>query len=323
MHLSLTSLPHKLHRLLGIDRRRAARDRAVVLKQRRIFILPTRYGLLFGLLTLVMLIGATNYNNNTGFLLSFLLIGTAMVSVLHAYHNMLRLSFQAGRAAAVFCGEAARFGVVIDNGRGPGRIGIGLNLQGQTPVYTDVAAGARVALELALPATRRGWLPIGTLTVFTRYPLGLFRAWSQLRLDARCLVYPAPAPRFEVPPARGVSRGARAAQRPGSDDFMGLRTYHPGDSPRHIDWKAAARGQSLLIKTFGDTAGEDVWLDWGDCPGRDTEARLGQLCRGVLWAEEAGRAYGLRLPGAEIAPGRGEEHKHRCLRALALHEDAA
>jgi len=323
MHLSLTSLPHKLHRLLGIDRRRAPRDHVVVLKQRRIFILPTRYGLLFTLLTFVMLIGATNYNNSTAFLLSFLLIGTAMVSVLHTYHNMLRLTFPAARTGAVFCGESALFSVVIDNVAGPGRIGVGLNLQGQPPVYSDVAAGARVAVGMALPATHRGWLPIGTLTVFTRYPLGLFRAWSQLRLDARCLVYPAPAPQFDGPAARRAGGGQRRTQRPGSDDFIGLRNYHPGDSPRHIDWKAAARGHALLIKTFGDNAGEEVWLDWHDYPGRDAESRLGQLCRGVLWAVESGHTYGLRLPGEVIAAGRGEEHKNRCLKALALCEATA
>lgn len=324
MHLSLTSLPHKLHRLLGIERRHARRDRAVVLRQRRIFILPTRYGLLFGLLTFVMLIGATNYNNSTGFLLGFLLIGTALVSILHSYHNMLRLSFQAGRSGAVFCGESALFGVVIDNGGGPGRIGVGLHLEGQSPVFTDIAAGGRVAVDLTLPALRRGWQPIGTLTVFTRYPLGLFRAWSQLRLDARCLVYPAPATGFVAPPpARRAHHGTRSVQRPGSDDFLGLRSYHPGDPPRHVDWKAAARGRALLTKTFGDNVGEEVWLDWSDHPGQDIETRLGLLCRGVLWAEEAGRAYGLRLPGATIATGRGEEHKHRCLQALALYEGAA
>jgi uncharacterized protein (DUF58 family) len=29
--------------------------------------------------------------------------------------------------------------------------------------------------------------------------------------------------------------------------------------------------------------------------------------------------YGLRLPGVEIAPGRGEAHRGACLQALALH----
>lgn len=321
MHLSLTTLPHKLHRLLGIERRRTGRGGAVELGQRRIFILPTRYGLLFGLLTFVMLIGATNYNNSTGFLLSFLLIGTALVSMLHAYHNMLRLSIQAGRAGAVFCGEAALFSVVIDNTGGPARIGIGLNLAGQTPVFTDVPAGGRTTVELALSTARRGWLPIGSLTVFTRYPLGLFRAWSQLRLDARCLVYPAPAPGLALP-ARRPGNGTRRDQRPGSDDFMGLRAYHHGDSPRHVDWKAAARGREMVTKMFCDPLGEELWLDWNDHPAPDTDARLGLLCRGILWAEESGYSYGLRLPGAIIGAGYGEEHRHRCLKALALFEGA-
>jgi uncharacterized protein (DUF58 family) len=323
MHLSLTSLPHKLHRLLGIDRRRTMRDGAVVLGQRRIFILPTRYGLLFGLLTFVMLIGATNYNNSTGFLLGFLLIGTALVSILHTYHNMLRLSFQAGRTGAVFCGEMARFSVVLDNHAGPGRVGVGLNLQGQPPVFTDIAAGGRIAVDLQLPARRRGRLRIGPLTVFTRYPLGLFRAWSQIRLDADCLVYPAAAAHFTRPPAQRSGTGTQRAQRPGSDDFMGLRSYHVGDSPRHIDWKAAARGRALLTKMFRDNLGEELWLDWNDYPGGDTETRLAQLCRGVLWAEDMDHRYGLRLPGLVIAPGHDEAHKHRCLTALALFEDAA
>lgn len=322
MHVSLTSLPHKLHRLLGIERRRADRGGTVELRQRRIFILPTRYGLLFGLLTFVMLIGATNYNNSTGFLLSFLLIGTALVSMLHAYHNMLRLSFRAGRTGAVFLGETALFDVAIDNGRGPARLGIGLKLAGQPPAFTDIPAGGRATVELPLPATRRGWLPIGTLTVFTRYPLGLFRAWSQLRLEARCLVYPTPAPRYAAPDRR-AGGGSRQGRQPGSDDFMGLRTYHRGDSPRHVDWKAAARGRTLMTKVFCDPLGEELWLDWDDHPAHDTETRLGLLCRGVLWAEENGYDYGLRLPGTVIGTGRGEEHRHRCLKALALHEAAA
>ncbi|MCC6208204.1 MAG: DUF58 domain-containing protein [Gammaproteobacteria bacterium] len=318
MHLSLTSLPHKLHRLLGNERRRAGRNGAVELRQRRIFILPTRYGLLFGMLTFVMLIGATNYNNSTGFLLSFLLIGTALVSMLHAYHNMLRLSFQAGRAGAVFCGEAASFGVVISNGGGPGRLGIGLNLAGQAPVFTDVSAGGRATVELALPTERRGWLPIGTLTVFTRYPLGLFRAWSQLRLDARCLVYPAPAARLDAP-ARRPGGSARRDHKPGRDEFMGLRADHRGDTPRPVDGKAAARGREMVTKMFCDPLGEELWLDWNDHAAPDTDTRLGLLCRGVLWAEENGYSYGLRLPGAIINAGRGEEHRHRCLQALALY----
>ena len=41
----------------------------------------------------------------------------------------------------------------------------------------------------------------------------------------------------------------------------------------------------------------------------------------MLAAEQAGAHYGLRLPGLEIAPGRGDAHRAACLQALALHAD--
>ena len=59
-------------------------------------------------------------------------------------------------------------------------------------------------------------------------------------------------------------------------------------------------------------------LDWEALPGLDTEERLSQMCRWVLDAEREGQLYGLRLPGVVLPPGRGADHRHRCLKALAL-----
>ena len=42
---------------------------------RKIYILPTGYGFLFGILLLLLLIGSINYSNNPAFLLTFLLTG--------------------------------------------------------------------------------------------------------------------------------------------------------------------------------------------------------------------------------------------------------
>jgi uncharacterized protein (DUF58 family) len=97
-----------------------------------------------------------------------------------------------------------------------------------------------------------------------------------------------------------------------------LRGYRPGDSPRHLFWKAAARGGELLTKEFAGPQGEQLWLDWELLPALDTEARLSLLCRLVLLASEQQRSYGLRLPGLELGPGQDEAHRNRCLAALAV-----
>ena len=193
MAFSFAALPHQLYRIFRIERRSAGRNRPVVLSQQRIYILPTRYGLLYAFLVFLMTLGATNYNNSVGFLLAFLLAGLGMVTALHTYRNLAGLRFRNGRTFRVFCGEKARYTLYVDNPRGTPRHSISLQLPGEAPVAVDIDAGECREIELTLAARRRGYQPLSTLTVASRYPLGLFRAWSRIGLEMNCLVYPRPA----------------------------------------------------------------------------------------------------------------------------------
>ncbi len=320
MDLSLGSISHRIHRWLDIDRRHAPRDQPVQLARHRIFILPTRYGLLFAVLTFVMLVGSANYNNSAGFLLTFLLIGVGLVSILHTYRNLAGLRFHAGRCDPVFHGEPARYLIHVHNGDGA-RSALGILAEGQAPHFHDIAQKGETRIEIAASTRRRGRRPLGLITVFSRYPLGLFHAWSLVSLDTVCLVYPKPSADARLSRAVGDAAHAQAQPVPGNDDFHGHRDYQPGDPPRHIDWKAAARGQKLYTKVFADEAGGEVWLDWNDYNG-DTESRLSRLCRAVLIADQDGLRYGMRLPGHGIAPDQGDRHRHACLEALALYGSA-
>jgi uncharacterized protein (DUF58 family) len=49
------------------------------------------------------------------------------------------------------------------------------------------------------------------------------------------------------------------------------------------------------------------------------EQTLSRLAGWVLAADRGGAHYGLRLPGVEIAPARGDVHRAACLQALALY----
>lgn len=321
MPFSLATLPHRLHRWLGLDRRRGARDRAVTLDRSRIFILPTAQGLLFAALTFLMLLGAANYNNSLAFLLTFLLMGLGLIALLHTYRNLAGLTLRPGRCAPVFCGEPARYEFAVEAGGGR-RCALALQFAGESPVWFDLdRGGATVALTAA--TTRRGWRPAGRLSLHTRYPLGLFRAWAYLNFEQACLVYPRPADHLSAPSPRTGEGGGRLRAQSGGDDFLGHRDHVPGDPPRHVDWKAAARSGRLLSKRFGDHEQVECWLDWDEHAGLDAETRLARLCRGVLAAEAQGLRYGLRLPGTALAPALGETHRHQCLRALALFEAPA
>lgn len=290
----------------------------VVLVHSRVFILPTRHGLLFALFLGLMLLGSVNYNLSLGFVLTFLLATLGLVSILHTFRNLAHLRVSPGRTSAVFAGDTGSFPVLLESpGRGA-RWAIGVTRAGEAPLYANVPAGAPGELVLKVPTARRGWLRPGRLRVFTQFPLGLLHAWSYVEPDVRLLIYPKPD-RGRLPlPMMQPTAGAGAAFGAGDEDFSGMRVYRSGDSPRQVAWKAAAREQGLFTKQFSGRAEAELWLDWDLLAGLETEARLSRLTRWVLEADAAGIAYGLRIPGRSRPPAHGAAHREQCLQDLAL-----
>jgi uncharacterized protein (DUF58 family) len=294
-----------------------------VLGPRQIYILPTRHGLMFALALVALLLGAVNYSNALAYLLAFLLAGMATVSILHTQRNLLKLRISVAGGEPVFAGEAASFRVCLHN---DGRARYALTLESGAvalPAF-DVPARDTRCVTFSLPTNRRGWLDCPPLVLATVYPLGLTRAWSRrVQLPARCLVYPKPAEAAELVRAAGEDGETLSGAQADGDDFAGLRAYQPGDPLARISWKTWARGQGLYTKDFRAALGESVWLDWEAFAPHATELRLGLMTRALLDADNAGLAFGLRLPGVSLEPDSGARHRNRCLEALALHEDRA
>jgi uncharacterized protein (DUF58 family) len=294
----------------------------VTLVQRRIFILPTTNGYVFGGTVMVLLLASINYALSLGFLLTFLLGSMAGVAMLHTWRNLAHLKLRPGRCEPIFAGEVAHFGVTVES---PSltRFAIAMRRRGDEPVYADIDVREPATVSLPVQSTRRGLLQCGRLEVFTRYPVGLFHAWSYVEFDLNVIVYPRPDPAAGPPPRFAGSDAEEGIPIPGDDEFNMLRAYRAGDAPKLIAWKALAREQGLLTKEFNATASSELWLDWNDVPAADIEARLSALAHWVLQAEQFGQAYGLRIPARRIAPDRGELHRRACLEALALFEGGA
>ena len=295
---------------------------AIVLGHRRVYIVPSRLGLLFGGALLILLVGSINYALALGFALTFLLAGMGLAGMVQTARNLAQLEVSAARVEPVFAGEAAQFRLVLENRAAHDRPEILLrHLASRAGCTVDLAAASVSEAPLAVPAARRGWLPFGRVMLETRFPLGLFRAWSYVEPASRCLVYPRPEPGALPPLAPSDQQGGVRAHAQGSDDFSGLRSYQPSDSPRHVAWKSAARSDVMLTKQFAGEAVAELWLDLRDTPASlDIERRLSRLAGWVLAAERAGARYGLRLPQAQLEPDRGDAHRAACLELLALYE---
>ncbi len=303
--------------------RRVARggDGVARVGSRRIYILPTGNGLRFAAVLFVMLLGSLNYQNNLGLLFTFFLASVALVAMHHTWFNLLGLSVQARGGPPVFVGDDASFEIVVGTEGKRARYDIGIPAGETRHQAIAIPGGDCGTLRIVRPTLRRGRSALDEVTVETRYPLHLFRAWCYVQTDATTLVYPKPA---QVAPEPGSAAGdtePRRRQGPeGMEDYLGPRGYRDGDSPAQIDWKAYARERGLVVKQFGGDQGQEIWIDWAGLTAADPETRISLLTRQVLDAAEAQVRFGLRLPGLEEAPGRGAGHLQRCLTHLALYD---
>lgn len=291
----------------------------VHLNHRRVFILPTAAGMLFALTLTVMLLGAINYDNSLAHALTFLIGSLMLIAIVHTYRNLAGVKVNAAPAEPVFAGEIARFPLTLDNRGGRARQALALQRRGGPAHQVDLDAGRLQSLELQVPATQRGLMTLGRTRITSTFPVGLFRAWSYFHAPQQCIVYPRPDGHLPLPLPSPHHAEDQTGQLGGAEDFVGFRSYRPGDSIRSIAWKAVARGQEILVKRFSGSGSHQLALHWNDTRVlADTEARLGQLCRWVLDAERYGLRYSLTLPGLEIPLDGGPDHRHRCLEALAV-----
>jgi uncharacterized protein (DUF58 family) len=287
---------------------------------RRVYILPTRLGLFYAGMIFLMFLGSMNYVNNLALGLTFILASVGLVAMHHCQRNLAGVCIGSAATDSVFAGQSAKFCVALESDVRQPRHDIIVATDGSASEPAAVEPNDRTLISVEVSAPKRGRLTLDHLQVSSNYPFGLFRAWTHVHVPMSCIVYPKPAQRGIAPPPTETDTGGAQESRRGDEDFAGLRSFSPGDSPRRIAWKAYARGQELQVKQYAGTAVTSHFLDWDSLTGMNVEARLSQLTRWIEDAHAAGRAFGLRIPGAVIPANVGSAHRQRCLTVLALFE---
>jgi uncharacterized protein (DUF58 family) len=328
-----SALEHGIRRLANkwLFRLRDAEPGEVFLHQRRVFIMPTHPGLLFCVMLVALFIGSVNYNLSLGFGFTFLIAACALIDMHLTFRNLAHLHLKAGRANAVFVGEEAQFELQLINRRKHHRYAIWLDFTGEgLPELAhpaDVAPQATCSVVLSTPAQERGWLPAPRVRLQTRFPLGLLRAWSYWRPDAKALVYPHPEDNAPPLPQTAVEKKDGQGYA-GQDDFAGIRAYQAGDSLKRLAWRQIAKldveaGGTLVTKYFEGGGAAELSFDFDKLPrSMDAELKLSRITRWVIEAEARGIPYAFRLGDTTLAPGVGPAHQEACLRALALYRKA-
>jgi uncharacterized protein (DUF58 family) len=296
----------------------------VILRHRRIYILPTRRGYAFLATLGITLLTSLNYSLSLGFVATFMLAGLVAAALLHTYRNLSGIELRPLAAGDTFAGSVMPFTLALAGGAVP-RYAVTLSARGCSQVAVDVLPDSALPVALELLTPRRGRIVLGRVTLSSEYPMGLWHAWAYVHFPLAGIAFP--APEVDPPPLppgdfgqhdASVARGADA-------DLAGLREYQPGDPVQRIAWKSVARGAGWHTKQFeGGSGGGRVDLVWDALPATLAPAKkIARLTAWVLAAERAARPFALRAPQVSLAVGQGRDHRRAALTALALMPEQA
>ncbi len=259
--------------------------------------------------------------NGAAYLLAFSTLALGALSYAYARANLRGLEVRVGASPLYQSGLGEVLPVELRAATGMTPCGLEILVIGaaKSTFVEQIPSGQSVRLQLRLPASAG---PV-KLLLRSAYPLGLLRAQRvvNVELTRRALPQasgnlPLPQPLSQPTNTAAGRSGAQSIPSREGDDFGGLREWQPGDSPKHIDWRAVARGRPLLVKTWTRGVNETVPMDWEALPLPVGE-RAGQLVRWIQMCEQQGHAYSLKLPSQTIPAGQGEAHARRCFAALA------
>ena len=306
----------------------SAGDDGILLGLRNIYIFPTGNGWTFIIAMFLLLLCAINYSNNLLHGLVFFFGGLFLVCLQHTYRSLWGLRIALGPSPdSAFAGSDLTFSIVVRNNSPEQRHGIMISLHNHRSADSQGSGGpcsisgdGSTTITVVMPTTQRGWVYMDKVRISSVYPLGLFRAWSNLQTKESVMVYPKaagnkPLPQAAVDHQDDPEQGARTL---GHDEYEGLKPYYPGAPLRDIHWKKSLQDDVFVH----DFSGYDsrVWmLELGQVASiEDEEEKISQLCMWIMILRDKRQPYGLTLPGTRIGPGVGPGHDAECLAALAL-----
>lgn len=315
------------HYMSWADRRHTP-GMSTQLGQRNIYILPTRSGLLYAGLLLALLVGAINYQLNLGYLLTFMLAGVGVMSMHLTHRNLRHLRLALQPVEPAYAGSVASLKLVLSVEQAE-RYAIALWCEGDDQKHAsliDVQPQSPTQTTLSMAVNTRGWQSVQRISLETRFPLGLWRAWSHWRpagAGAQVLVYPqveAQPPPLPYWQENTASREEKISNKPlHTGEYDGVRPYRTGDAMKRVVWKKFAKADELVSRDDLSASSDALLLDYHSLAGLDTEARLSRLAAWALTCERQGLAFALKLGEQHLPRDEGGAQVHAALRMLALY----
>ncbi len=295
--------------------RRAMGFNQVSLGHSNLFILPSKTGLAWLFLFILIWIGAANYDNNPARFLSWWLLAVFFVTMFRTQQGLLDSKVKVITVSDAMVGDMANVKLRLIGFKSEVSIGF------KDSVLVDVPANVtEVTLEHRV--SRRGVYMLSPISVVSYQPLGLFRCWSILRFRLPAIGFPR---RIETkyPPLARLKGNTEASDdtvpliQSGSDYFES-RPYIEGEPMNRVDWRAWAKTNTLFSKHYGTPVNSNWVLSAMQING-DIERTLSVLSYWVHQAQTNDIPVGLELYELSISLSSTQAHYVGLMRTLALY----
>ena len=205
-------------------------------------------------------------------------------------------------------------------------------IEGDERLISNLAHGEAVEIQYTVNG-KRGIYRFDFLNVTVSGRMGLFERRKKILTNGQVFVLPE-VPQLKRVAFRTLQTRVYAGNIPSrvaglGTDFFGVRSYHPGDPLRYINWRVSARFPEFLFSNeFERQRVSDIWLVLDGRQRSNFRKEKGELFEHIVLAGAGlaqvllneGNRVGLLVYGGYLQwtyPGYGKIQRERMLRSLA------
>ncbi len=306
-------LNKRFERLL---RSRKHESKLLTLSHKTIYVLPSKFGLVYSLFSLMIFILGSNYQNNLVLITAYLMFSFLIINFFVSYNNLvgLQIKFISTKAGYAHSGYSITFQLKKNTGAE--------HLKFTSDIGNLFVPGLSEndgIVSIKQNENTRGKYPLKRLKIESNYPFGLVKCWSYVLFTEHVYVYPNPVP-FSIHQISqeneddGDENVSTVDQR--GQNLHTIRPYIAGDSLSRISWKHFAKNFTLHTKEFDSPVSQDIHFNINSVPG-DFELKLNHLSYLINQAENDGLRYSLSLPNKRLPVNSGVKHYTLCMEALS------
>ncbi|GEM_PF-4108169 len=287
------------------------------LSSNKTYILPSLFGLGMIAVTFLVFIIAITFGHPFSYFITFFLVSIIVVCAFSTNSAITKLKTFHFHDTFLECDNEEMVYVSISNREFNGPMSV--------HAISDMSVSERITfitknnskLRFSLKSDHCGISKLSRLKIYTKYPLGIFKAWKYVDSNKKVIVYPKRVKGKNIQQEFNFRNGVDQESSYNietKDEFLEHRKFRDTDSWKHIDWKAFARGRGLLTKNFSGQESSALTLE---VDRNDDLTYLGVITDELFRCYSSSIETIFLVNGDVLSRGTNKNHLYKCLRALA------